>query len=162
MNSRELCPTNLFMRGVRCHGVPSAKCPQCATIVTYAAGFHPVCPQCGFAGTVATPPTPPVQVLSPPVPAPINRPASANNQALAIVALILNILVIPGLGTLIGGRTNEGLAQIGLVIVGFVLIFTIVLIPISVLAFIAAWIWGIVSGVRLITATNAPPTAAAT
>lgn len=150
------------MRWVRCHGVPSAKCPQCATIVTYAAGFHPVCPQCGFAGTVAKPTPPAAQVLSPPAPAPLNRPASSNNQALAIVALILNILVIPGLGTLIGGRTNEGLAQLGLIVVGFVLIFTILLIPISIVAFIAAWIWGIVSGVQLITAANAPPAPAAT
>lgn len=137
--------------------MPSAKCPQCATIVTYAAGFHPVCPQCGFSGTVAPPPAARGPTLSPPAPAaPANRPAS-NNQALAIVALILNILVIPGLGTLIGGRTNEGLAQLGLMLVGFVLIFTILLIPVSVVCFIAAWIWGIVSGVQLITAANAPP-----
>lgn len=142
--------------------MPSAKCPQCATIVTYAAGFDPVCPQCGFAGTVAKPTAPAAQVLSPPAPAPLNRPASNNNQALAIVALILNILVIPGLGTLIGGRTNEGLAQLGLIVVGFVLIFTIILIPISIVAFIAAWIWGIVSGVQLISAANASPAPAAT
>ena len=38
--------------------MPKAKCPSCATIVTYAAGYDPVCPQCGFRGAAPVVPAP--------------------------------------------------------------------------------------------------------
>jgi len=69
-----------------------------------------------------------------------------NSLALAIVALILNILIIPGLGSLIGGRTRAGVWQLVLAVVGFILSFILIGVPIL----IAAWIWGIVTGIRLI------------
>lgn len=67
-------------------------------------------------------------------------------MGLAIVALILNILIIPGLGTLVAGRIRSGVWQIVLAVVGFILSFVLIGIPIL----IAAWIWGLVSGVRFI------------
>lgn len=71
---------------------------------------------------------------------------SGGNMGLAIVALILNILILPGLGSLIGGKTKEGIWQLVLAIVGIVLSIIIIGIPII----IAAWVWGIVTGVRLV------------
>jgi len=69
-----------------------------------------------------------------------------NTRTLAAVALILNLIILPGLGTLIGGKTREGVLQIILVVVGVVLSIVFIGIPMV----IAAWIWGLVSGVRLI------------
>lgn len=65
---------------------------------------------------------------------------------LAIVALILNILILPGLGSLIAGKTQAGIWQLVLAILGFVLSFILIGIPLL----IVAYIWGIVTGVRLI------------
>lgn len=137
--------------------MPSAKCPQCATVVTYAAGFDPVCPHCGFSGAAPTN----APAASPPPTAAPARPAPPG-QGLAIVALVLNLVIIPGLGTIVGGRIGHGIAQIGLVVFGILLIFTIILIPISIVCFIAAWVWGIVSGIQLIQAASQPAPAAPT
>lgn len=38
--------------------MPKAKCPSCATVVTYAAGYDPICPSCGFRGSAPVPPRP--------------------------------------------------------------------------------------------------------
>ncbi|MBS3146023.1 hypothetical protein J4414_04445 [Candidatus Woesearchaeota archaeon] len=67
-------------------------------------------------------------------------------QGIAIAALLLNILVFPGLGTIIGGRTTEGIYQIVLFIAGIALSFILVGIPIV----IGVWIWALVSGIQLI------------
>jgi hypothetical protein len=69
-----------------------------------------------------------------------------NTMGLAIVALILNILILPGLGTLIAGKIRTGVWQLVLAIVGFILSFILIGIPIL----IAAWIWGLVTGIMLI------------
>ena len=68
------------------------------------------------------------------------------SQGLAIVALILNILILPGLGTLIAGRIKTGIWQLVLAIISIPLIFILIGIPIL----IAVWIWGIVTGIQLI------------
>ncbi len=67
-------------------------------------------------------------------------------QALAIAALILNALILPGLGTIVGGRTREGIIQLVLFLVGIPLIFVIVGIPLV----IGVWIWALVTSIRLI------------
>jgi TM2 domain-containing membrane protein YozV len=64
----------------------------------------------------------------------------------AIAALLINILVIPGVGSLIGGRTQEGIAQIILLVAGVVLLIILV----GIFMIIAAWIWGIVTGVQIV------------
>ena len=68
------------------------------------------------------------------------------DQAMAIVALVLNILVLPGLGSLIGGKTKAGIWQLVLVVVGIPLSIVIIGIPMI----LAGWIWGIVTGVQLV------------
>ena len=80
------------------------------------------------------------------------------SEALAIVSLILNILIMPGLGTLIAGKKREGIWQLILLFGGFLLglfltitiIGALVGIPLMIGGPLAAWIWGIVSGVEII------------
>jgi TM2 domain-containing membrane protein YozV len=67
-------------------------------------------------------------------------------QGIAIVALLLNILVLPGLGSIIGGKTNPGTAQLILFLAGIPLSLVLIGIPLI----IAAWIWGIVTGIEII------------
>ncbi len=67
-------------------------------------------------------------------------------QGIAIAALLLNILILPGLGSIIGGRTKEGVIQLVLFLVGIPLSIILVGIPLM----IAMWIWGIVTGVQLV------------
>jgi len=68
------------------------------------------------------------------------------SQGIAIAALILNILIFPGLGTLVGGRTKTGLWQLILAIISLPLMFILIGIPL----FIGVWIWGLVTGIQLI------------
>lgn len=80
------------------------------------------------------------------------------SETLAIVCLLLNILVIPGLGSIIGGRTKEGVWQMvlifGGIFLGLLLTITIIGafigIPMMIFAPLAGWIWGVVTGADLI------------
>ena len=116
---------------------------MCQTLVPYADGFSPVCPACGYAG-----PLPPSHAA----PVPVRQ---APSQAIAIVALVLNLVIWPGLGTMIAGRIGEGLTQGLLFLLAFLLFFTILLIPVSILLWTGMWIWGLVSGIQLIQQANA-------
>ncbi|MBW2982790.1 hypothetical protein KY327_00640 [Candidatus Woesearchaeota archaeon] len=85
-----------------------------------------------------------------------NKKKSGNDkqqlsQGMAIAALLLNILVLPGLGTIIGGDTNNGVIQLVLFIVGIPLAFVIVGIPLM----IAMWIWALVSGIQMVKEADA-------
>lgn len=64
----------------------------------------------------------------------------------AIVGLLLNVLVLPGLGSLIGKRFKPGIAQILLFLIGMPLM----LVWVGFIMVIAAWIWGLVTGIMLI------------
>jgi TM2 domain-containing membrane protein YozV len=68
------------------------------------------------------------------------------SQGIAIAALLLNILVLPGLGSLIGGRTTEGIIQLILFIIGIPLCFILIGIPLIS----AMWIWALVTGIQII------------
>ena len=68
------------------------------------------------------------------------------SKTLAIVALLINILLIPGLGSIIGGRVSTGVVQLILVIVGIALSFILIGIPLL----IAAWIWALITGIQLV------------
>lgn len=115
---------------------------MCATIVTYADGFSPVCSSCGYAG--------PLPASAAPRPA-----APVPSSAIAIVALVLNLVIWPGLGTMVGGRIGEGLAQGLLTLLGILLIFTIFLAPLAFVLLAAMWVWALVSGIQLINQANA-------
>ena len=85
---------------------------------------------------------PPLQNFQQPGPlAPISGPADPT----AVTAMVLNVIV-PGLGSLISGRTSTGVGQLVLWMVGFLLSFVLVGIPIV----IGAWVWSVVTGVRIL------------
>jgi len=76
-----------------------------------------------------------------------------------IVGLLLNVLILPGLGSIIGGRIWAGVAQLciffGSLFFGAILIFTIIGaiigIPLIIFGTVAAWIWGLVTGIQMVT-----------
>lgn len=80
------------------------------------------------------------------------------DQTLAIVGLILNIVIMPGIGSIVGGRVKEGIWQlvlfIGSIIVGLLLIITIIGmiigIPILIFGMMGAWIWALVTGIQMV------------
>ena len=59
------------------------------------------------------------------------------------LAIVTNIFV-PGVGTLIVGKVGQGVAQILLYLLGFVLCFTIIGAIVGIPLMIGIWIWGIV------------------
>ncbi|MBI2452083.1 hypothetical protein HYV50_03320 [Candidatus Pacearchaeota archaeon] len=72
-------------------------------------------------------------------------------RTMAIIGLLLNILILPGVGTLIAGKTKEGIWQIVLSVIGLIFYFaTFGLFRIGVVFLFVAWIWGLISGVKLI------------
>src|SRR3989344_3690961 len=73
-----------------------------------------------------------------------SKPSS--QRGLAIAGLIINILILPGLGTVIGGNMRTGLIQLIVAIVSIPLMWIIIGIPI----FLGVWIWAIVSSVQQI------------
>jgi len=68
------------------------------------------------------------------------------SNGVAILLLILNVIILPGLGTIIGGKNKEGIWQLILAIIGWITLIFWIGIPIL----LVAWIWGIFSGVKLI------------
>ena len=73
----------------------------------------------------------------------------ADKKTMAIVGLILNILILPGLGTLIGGgKTSNSVWQIVLFIIGIPL----TLIGIGAILTIGAWIWALVDMIKILQA----------
>lgn len=78
------------------------------------------------------------------------------SQAVAIVALLLNILIWPGLGSLIAGE-QVGWAQGFLMLGGVFLAIILIGIPMM----LGAWIWGIITGVELLRRSESQPRAPA-
>jgi TM2 domain-containing membrane protein YozV len=68
------------------------------------------------------------------------------SQGIAIAALLLNILVLPGVGTIVGGRTDEGIIQLVLFLVGIPLCLLLIGIPLV----ISMWVWALISGIQLV------------
>ena len=80
----------------------------------------------------------------------VRQSRSSANQTLAIIGLVINALLWPGLGTLIGGDTKKGVTQMILTVVSIPLMIILIGLPIL----IAVWIWGIVSSVDQIKRSN--------
>lgn len=143
-----------------------AFCSTCGAQVLDAATF---CQNCGArvvpVASAPPPPPPPAYAAAPSMSPP---PASAPHadlgrpidSGIAILALILNIIIWPGLGSLIAGE-NVGWTQGFLMLLGVILIFTIIGIIIAIPLMIAMWVWGIMTGVQLINRANAQAAARA-
>jgi hypothetical protein len=96
-------------------------------------------------------------------------------KASHIGCLLINIFVFPGLGTLLGGKTRTGILQMSIFLFGFFLLFTTlgklffvslfkdlmivnpkisftlaVIVYLGVPIMIASWIWGLVSGIKIV------------
>jgi TM2 domain-containing membrane protein YozV len=68
------------------------------------------------------------------------------DRGTALAALLLNVLVLPGLGSLVGGRPAAGVAQLVLFVVGI----PFCLVGVGFFMLLAAWVWALVSGIRLV------------
>lgn len=70
----------------------------------------------------------------------------SNEKGTAILCLVLNMIIIPGVGSFLGGWRKTGIIQAILSIISFPLMFLYVgfiLLP-------AVWIWGVVTGIQII------------
>jgi TM2 domain-containing membrane protein YozV len=76
---------------------------------------------------------------------PLAKAPQPVSEATAIVGLLLN-LTMPGVGSLVAGRTSDGIIQLTMFVVGFPLCFVLIGFPMIV----AAWVWGLVSGIRAV------------
>ncbi len=68
-------------------------------------------------------------------------------KGLAVVALLLNVIVWPGLGTLVARKFSKGVMQMILSLVGFALMYVM---PAALLIFGIVWIWALVSGIKIV------------
>ena len=68
----------------------------------------------------------------------------------AIAALLLNTMLLPGLGSLVAGQTSAGIGQLMLCLIGLPLCFVAVGFPIL----FASWIWGLSTGIQLVAASR--------
>lgn len=70
---------------------------------------------------------------------------SPPSEGTAVTALVLNI-IIPGSGSLIAGRTSQGVIQLVMWVVSFPLMFVLIGFPML----LAVWIWSLVSGIQIL------------
>jgi TM2 domain-containing membrane protein YozV len=68
------------------------------------------------------------------------------SQGQAVASMFLNAMVCPGVGSLVGGKTGTGLAQLSLFLVGLPLAVITIGLPLM----LAAWVWGVATGAQLI------------
>jgi len=92
--------------------------------------------------TTRPPANPPLQRVQPHGPLADISPPS---EGTAVTALVLNI-VIPGAGSLVAGRTSQGVLQLVLWVVSFPLMFVLIGFPML----LAVWIWSLVTGIQIL------------
>lgn len=98
----------------------------------------------------APPPYPELPPLAPPRAIVVRSSGSramtpiTRNQATA--SMFLNAMVCPGVGSLVGGKTRAGIAQLSLFLVGIPLVVVAIGLPLIV----ASWTWGVATGAQLI------------
>ncbi len=82
------------------------------------------------------------------------------SEGMALAGFIINIIILPGLGSIINEKIKEGVWQIILVIIGVILIIVGAvtlhstigwgLLGLGITLVSAAWIWGLITGIRLV------------
>ena len=74
-------------------------------------------------------------------------------KIIALVSMFLNLLILPGMGTLLEGDQTHGLKQLITYLIGFVLIFTwSSLTFLGAAMCLAAWGWGAASSIQILKA----------
>ena len=71
-------------------------------------------------------------------------------ESTALAGLLVNVLFLPGLGSLIGGKTNAGIFQLLMFLLGVPLCLSFIGVVIGGPMVLGAWIWGLVSGVNML------------
>jgi len=69
----------------------------------------------------------------------------------ATASMFLNAMVCPGIGSLVGGKTRAGIAQLTMFLVGIPLVVVAIGLPLIV----ASWTWGVATGAQLIAEAQA-------
>lgn len=69
-----------------------------------------------------------------------------DSQGLAIAGLLLNILIFPGVGSLIGGKQKTGLSQVILAAISLPLM----LILVGFITMLVAWVWALITGIQMV------------
>ena len=82
------------------------------------------------------------------------------DKVMAVVGLVLNVLVLPGLGSIVGSKIRTGIIQLILLGVSFLLFligiplsFILIGIPVliaALLLLITAWVWGLITGIQMV------------
>lgn len=70
---------------------------------------------------------------------------SPPSDGTAVTALVLNI-ILPGVGSLVAGRTSQGVLQLVLWVVSFPLCLVLIGFPML----LAVWVWSLVSGIQIL------------
>ena len=78
-----------------------------------------------------------------------NKNAFANS----VIGLIFNLQILPGLGSLIGGKKKEGIIQAIAAIVSVLLMLKDSTLTIGIILMIAAWLWGLMTGITMVRET---------
>ncbi len=76
----------------------------------------------------------------------------SDDKTMAVVGLILNILILPGLGTIIASKEkrNHGIWQLVIAIISIPLM----LLLIGFITWFAVWIWALVDSIKILQATD--------
>ncbi|MBI5872137.1 hypothetical protein HZB88_03555 [archaeon] len=72
-----------------------------------------------------------------------------DKKTLAIVGLVIN-LFIPGLGSIIGGKTGAGVPQLIIAVIGWILCLTLIRAIVGVPLWAIAWIWALITGIGMV------------
>jgi hypothetical protein len=80
------------------------------------------------------------------------------STGIAVASLIINLMVLPGLGSIIGGKKKEGIWQLAIALGGFILGFMFILTIVGIflgfflifLSAAVAWIWALITSIQII------------
>jgi hypothetical protein len=77
--------------------------------------------------------------------------AQAPSEGTAIVGLLLNMFFLPGVGSLVAGKTREGVIQTAMFVASFPLMLVLIGFPMLV----GVWVWAMVTGIRAVNEAKA-------
>lgn len=82
----------------------------------------------------------------------MSKPKSPHkpSMGIGIASLLLNILVFPGIGSMVGGKVQTGIIQMVLMILAIVLDLTIIGLLLGIPLGISVWIWSLITSIKII------------
>ena len=76
------------------------------------------------------------------------------STGIAVLAFLVNLLIFPGLGSIIGNEIKQGIIQLVLFIVGIAFVLSIFEFITGLAFILVAWVWGIVTGIQILKKTE--------